>query len=135
MNFRTARFPSDVLSVGRLRKLFPDNFDRAGPLTDGYGDFFYPQAAGKPEHLERLNDLISAERVVADGAYYRGCESVPDEILGDEDRWCIDKARRELEDFYQYFRLADGPEAARLLILQVEDEGAAQARQAQGRTR
>ena len=135
IDFRTASFPSDVLSVKRFRTLFPDAFDLPGMLTDGYGSFFLPVDAEQPEHLVQLTRLISSERVAAAGAFHRTYGHPPDAQLTEEELWCIDTAKKELEGLYQFFKLADSPETARLLIQQVEEEGERQAHQAMGRPR
>jgi hypothetical protein len=61
IDLRSAAFPSDALSVKRLRRLFLETFED-GALPDGYGHFFFPAATEKPDHLMRLTELISAAR-------------------------------------------------------------------------
>jgi hypothetical protein len=142
MDFRSAEFPSDALSVKRLRKIFPENFDTPGVVMDGYAnnDFFFPTAAEKPEHLHRLTNLICAERTVASAAFYacyaRENEGDHSDQFNDDEHLAIDVAEEKLEREYQYFKLADSPETARLLIRQVEEAGERDARrqaQAKGR--
>jgi len=137
MNFRIADFPSDALSVKRLRAAFPNHFDCPDLLIEGYtnNDFFWPSGDSEPEHLVRLTRMICAERTVASGAFYREYLHRDPELLNEEELEVIAEDRRRLEDNYQFFKLADSPETARLLIQHVEAEGRNQAlkRQAKGR--
>jgi hypothetical protein len=135
IDFRTISFPSDALSVKRLRALFPDNFDKPGMLRDGFGDFFFPSGVEEPEHLMELTRLISEERITAAGAFHAMYDHPPDAKLDAEELECIDDAKKKLVGLYQFFKLADSPETARLLIRQVEEEGERQARQAMDRPR
>ena len=136
MDFRIASFPSDALSVKRLRAIFPQHFDGHGLIVDGYAnnDFFFPFGAEQPTHLVRLTEMICDERVVAAGAFY--------ETLGDkelavnvEEREAIDESKTRLEQNLQFFKLADSPETARLLIRQIEEQGEQQARAARSASR
>lgn len=138
IDFRSAEFPSDALSVKRLRHLFPAGFDNEDqrPLGDICATFFYPLGADRPEHLVRLGDLITNERIVAFGALLRAL--YPDSRVrpfDKEDHQAVALAKRRLEESYQYFKLADSPESARLLIQQVEDQGTQQARRFNNRSR
>lgn len=127
-------FPSDVLSVKRLRTIFPEQFEE-GSLTNGFGHFFYPRDIEEPAHLVHLNELLSAERTLAEYAFYHALEAYPDEILDEECHWCAAEARKELDHFYQEFKLADSPETARLLIRQIEEQGAQQGERIKSRSR
>lgn len=129
MDFRSASFPSDALSVARLRKVFPQHFDGSDTIADGYSnnDFFFPESTEQPHHLMRLTQLICDERVVASGGYYRSFKDKYPEVYEHDDVECIEHSKRRLEDNYQFFKLADSPETARLLIQQVEEEGEQQA--------
>jgi hypothetical protein len=134
IDFGVVEFPSDSLSVKRLRQIFPELFEE-GLLKDGYGRFFFPLDHENPPHLVRLHDLLSAERVLADYAFYNAITPYPSETLDEECHWCADEARKELEQLYQDFKLADSPETARLLIRHVEEQGAQQGKQAKSRAR
>jgi hypothetical protein len=118
-------FPSDALSMKRLRQSFPKLFDE-GSLQDGYGLFFYPLGPDEPAHLVRLADLLSAERAVAEYAFYNAFDPYPSETLDDDDREGWAYLREELEQLYVDFKLADSPETARLLIRHIEEQGAQQ---------
>lgn len=136
MDFRAASFPSDTLSVNNLRRLFPDRLDRPGVLRDGYVDydFFYPSPhPSNPEPMVRLATLLDDERIVASGAFYRQYSSRDPSILDAEELEVMADAERQLAEGYQYFKLADGPETARLLIERVRTEGGEQARLRQSR--
>jgi hypothetical protein len=134
IDFADVEFPSDVLSFKRLRTIFPALFDQ-GRLKDGFGHFFYPMGTEKPGHLVQLNDLLSAERMVAEYAFLRAIETSPNELLDAECHECADIARKELETFYQVFKLADSPETARLLIRHVAEQGEQQGVRAKSRIR
>lgn len=137
MNFRIADFPSDALSIKRFRKIFPQHFDGPDRIADGYSNnnFFFPSDTEKPEHLMWLTELICAERTVAAGAFYRICMKFDPSYQGvliDEDEAVLAENKERLEKHYQRLKLADSPEAARLLIRQVESEGENQARRLLG---
>lgn len=125
MDFRSASFPSDALSIKRFRVLFPSHFDCPESIADGYSknDFFLPQNACEPAHLVQLTDLICDERIIASGAFNECYVDRYPDLLLEVDREIIAEAKQRLEDNYQFFKLADSPETARLLIRQVEDEG------------
>jgi hypothetical protein len=136
IRFSLIGFPSDALSVKRLRAVFPDQFDTGeGSLTDGYDNMFFPIDHEQPPQLVQLAEMISHERTLAEYGFYRAIETRPGEHLDEECRWCASVSRRELERSYQQFKLADSPEAARLLIRQVEDQGHQQAEQVKSRSR
>lgn len=120
-------FPSDSLSIKRLRTIFPHMFDKQDSIEGGYTEckFFFPSGAEEPDHLMRLTELLCDERTIAGGAYWR--ESDPS-VLNDEDREIIKESVQRLEANYQTFKLADSPEAAAHLIRLVEEEGRQQAR-------
>ena len=61
-------FPSDSLSIKRLRTIHPESFDEGNHL-DGFGDYFFPMWAEKPAHLVHLTDMLSAERILAEYAF------------------------------------------------------------------
>lgn len=131
IDFGTCEFPSDSLSVKRLRTAFPELFEQ-GCLKDGFGHFFYPAGIAKPDHLVQLNTLLSAERTLVEYAFYRASEAFPGESLDEECHWCADQARRDLEQLYQQFKLADSLETARLLVQVVEEQGERQGKRVAG---
>jgi hypothetical protein len=131
-----ASFPSDSLSIKRLRALFPKEFDPPVRFDGSTGsDFFYPLDTEEPEQLVWLTEMLCDERIVAGSAYCKCFLDRHPELINDEDLVTIDHCRRRLEDNYQFFKLADSPETARLLIRQVEEEGEKQARSVQARGR
>jgi hypothetical protein len=129
-DFRRLEFPSDALSVKRFRRLFPAHFDCQDTISEAYtsNDFFYPADAGRPDHLVRLTEMIQAERIVAAGAYSE-CflDRFPD-LLDRGDYSTIRRAKEKLEEEYLFFKLADSPESARLLIRQIEEDAKSQVR-------
>jgi len=137
MDFRSAEFPSDALSIRRLRKLFPQNFDGHGRIADGYAnnDFFFPTDMEEPEHLLKLTQLICDERTVASAAYYKRYLDRHPELLNAEDLDHVDQSKGRLVEHYQLFKLADSPATARLLIQQVEEEGSKQAERERAQSR
>jgi hypothetical protein len=88
----------------------------------------------KPTQLVQLDDLLSAERIVAEYVFLRTLETYPNEILDAECHACVEAARKVLEPLYLEFRLADSPETARALILHVEEQAEQQAVRANSRT-
>ena len=134
IQFSDVKFPSDALSVKRLRTVFPDRFDTVkGNLTDGFENFFFPVDYESPTQLVKLAEMLSEERVLAEYAFYHAIESAPNEILDEECRWCEGEARKKLEKLYQEFKLADSPETARFLIQQIQEQGAQQGERTKGR--
>lgn len=129
MDFRIAEFPSDALSVRRLRKVFPNQFDGRGRIGDNYANnnFFLPVALEAPDHLVKLTQVICDERTIASGAFYERFLHQSPELLDKEDREQIERSKERLEEHYQFFRLANNPQSARFLIEQVELEGRVQA--------
>jgi hypothetical protein len=134
IDFGALDFPSDALSVKRLRHIFPELFEE-GSLTGGYGGFFFPLGHERPPYLVLLNNLLSAERTLADYAFYNALDPYPSETLDEECHWCAEKARSRLQQLYLDFKLADSPETARLLIRHVEEQGTEQAARIKDRTR
>jgi hypothetical protein len=122
IDFELVQFPSDSLSIKRLRTMFPGRFSE-GKLGNGFGHFFYPMDYERPPHLVRLNQLLSAERTMASYAFYMALENYPGEFLREEHDRSAATARREMEEYYQEFKLADSPAIAKLLIQHVEEEG------------
>jgi hypothetical protein len=121
-------FPSDALTIKRLRQSFPYFFD-VGMLSDGwnnYGSFFLPLGDENPRHLLQLNNLLSAERAVAEYAYLNALDPYPSETCDEEIHEYNVEARMHLAELYVDFRLADSPETARLLIRHIEEQGAQQ---------
>jgi len=131
IDLETIEYPSDTLSVKRLRQTFPAEFFDRGMISDGwnsYGSFFLPIDTDEPLHLVQLHNLLSAERAVAEYAYLNVLYPYPSETCDDEIREYDLEARKHLEELYVDFRLADSPETARLLIRHVEEQGAQQAK-------
>jgi len=125
----TIEFPSDALSVKRLRETFPPEFFDHGNISDGwnsYGSFFLPIGTNDPLHLVQLHNLLSAERAVAEYAYLNALDPYPSETCDEEIHEYDIEARMHLEELYVDFRLADSPETARLLIRHIEEQGAQQ---------
>ncbi len=131
MKFESAEFPSDALSVKRLRKIFPSHFDAGGQDLEPNAPFFSPLGADNPEHLVRLAGMISDERIVAVTAFFKEYERIhkADMITKDQYKTAA-LVKTDLENDYQYFKLADSPQTARMLIGLVELQGIEQARKA-----
>lgn len=128
-------FPSDYLSVKRLRTIFPKLFDDGSALSDGFSSFFEPSNDEFSTHLHRLNDLINYERTIADYAFYNSTDPYPSKTLDDRCKSEAEEAKQMLEPLYLEFRLADSPETARLLIRHIEEQGAKQGVQIKTRAR
>lgn len=123
LDCRKAKFPSDVLSIARLRILFPDRFDHPDTIADGFSinDFFLPYGVRSTGHLTQLNEMICDERVIAAAAFVRHHEGGLNG-LSPEEQESLSESKKRLEQNYQQFKLADSPSAARLLIQEVEQE-------------
>jgi hypothetical protein len=112
-------FPSDKLSMLDLRRLFPNEFDQPPSIT-----FF-----DKPDWPETLQDLLHAERCIAEYAFGHGdriwlgplAEGASDDEktlreIEEEKRLCT----QQLVKLYQKYGLASGPETANQLIRGIE---------------
>ncbi|HVX12748.1 MAG TPA: hypothetical protein VHC22_16320 [Pirellulales bacterium] len=137
IDFRAATFPSDALSIERLRTRFPKHFDVAGRIADGYAgnDFFVPVARDAPQHLHRLTEMICDERTVAAGAFYQSGAGQLAECINREDIECVNESKVRLLDNYLFFGLAADVEKAAALVRRVEREGQEQAHRRQSRSR
>ncbi len=131
IDLEVIEFPSDALSVKRLRETFPAEFFDRGFISDGwncFGSFFLPLGDENPLHLVQLHNLLSAERAVAEYAYLNFLYPYPSETCDDEIHEYDVEARKHLEELYVDFRLADSPETARFLIRHIEEQGVQQAK-------
>lgn len=129
-----ASFPSDQLSIERLRRAFPESFDADDTIIDGYSqcNFFYPAGLEDPPHLVRLDHMLSDERMVAHGA----CVTAQDaSSLAEQEGEFVAESAKRLVDHYLYFGLADNPHRANTLVRQVEEQGQLQARGRSSRQR
>lgn len=127
-------FPSDALTIGKLRRLHAKDFDVASAESE-YVDFFSPGddhpagyvALGAMLHAERKLAEISFidTRVAMSGGELLDSLSVRLKEESDEER----KAYTDtLVKAYQEFGLAPGPKAAQEVIREFCDQAAAQAR-------
>lgn len=126
-------FPSDSLSVKRLRLVFPSLFDNGSALSNGVSAFFSPEPGAK--HLQDLNDIINYERTVAEFGFYDEVDPFPSDTLDERCKQVRDEARDGLEMLYLQFKLADSPESARFLISHVEEQARQQAAKTKGHLR
>jgi hypothetical protein len=125
-NCTKVQFPTDRLTVGDLRRLFPEHFDSETP------DYvvFFPLEGEPPKGSVAFSDMLHHERRLAQIAFEDAliaAKGVADTPVAQ--RW-LEEERREktaiLESAYQQFGLASGPEAARLMIRQFFQDAAAQ---------
>lgn len=108
-------FPSDALTVGRLRALFPTQFDESLDHPEAYTLFF---TADPDDVINRsaaeLVELLNAERVLAVAAF--------DERLGHP--WDADAdlpgRRTALAGLYVHFGVAANAQEAATCVLGVE---------------
>jgi hypothetical protein len=127
-------FPSDALSIQRLRVIAPGDFDVVtDPEPIEIANLFFGRSYWSEEGwLHDLNELLGFERVVAQEVFHRTRgDHVP---FGEDDetreiirRRYLEPARPALEQLYLRFRLADSPETARYLVVLIEQQAAAQA--------
>ena len=102
------------------RTVFPELFDNGARYSAGFSSFFEPSNDEFSTHLNRLNDLISNERTIADSTFYNAIDPYPSKTLDDRCKAEAQEAKQLLEPLYLEFRLADSPESARLLIQHIE---------------
>jgi hypothetical protein len=110
-------------------------FDDGSSLSSGVSTFFEPSNDKYSSPLAQLNDLINYERTVADYAFYNFIDPYPSPTLDEGCHLETKEAKQKLASLYLEFRLADSPEAARLLIQHLEEQGAQQGKQIKGRVR
>lgn len=142
--FADIDFPSDALSLKRLRTVFPDKFDD-GKLLDGFCLFFDPDTVAdtRDTHIRpqmtRLNEMISSERTLFSYAVHDAIDPFPVPDLGlernEEYAWNYATAKSVLEASYQEFRLADSPATARFMIDNLEHTARQMAEHARSRKR
>jgi hypothetical protein len=116
LDFRDVKFPSDVLTVGAVRKrhwmLFDDGF---GEGDEAQPRFFLDGERGGHSG-DVLGHLLFSERAVATCTYA--------DAAGVRRPHCdFDGHRQELQKLYQRYGLAAGRAEARLLVREVEEEG------------
>ena len=131
IDYASISFPSDNLTVGKLRKLYPDQFDVEGT---GIRDFFSINAGIQTGKIGEgwLWTMLSAERYLARHAY--------EDALGKT--WtCVtelgdtrDESALGLAKYYIHFGLASGPKHAEQLIRDFEAQAASQAKPPHGRS-
>jgi len=113
------------VTVGKLRRLFPDLFDVEGA---GHREFFSANAYGRHNRSEEewLAAMLSAERYLARHAFELACGKTSTCLtrLGDT----RDESAAELGKYYIHFGLASGPQHADQLIRAFETQAAAQGR-------
>jgi hypothetical protein len=132
--------PSDSISIGHLRRLFPDQFN--GPYADAKDsgpvvNFFSP--VGPIKEAVDFFEMLASERVLAwSNFYFSQCAANSISIEPDAYQNLMEErehAASMLEQYYQQFGLADGPETARLLIRSIQQNATEQATQrSQGRS-
>lgn len=116
LDFRNIRFPSDGITVRRLRELHPDLFDHGYHAGGGAQPVYLlrPEEAG---HVtDRLGNLLFIERFVVASAYAAAERIDPPE--GEPDALI-----EELSNLYLRYGLASGPQHAAQLIRDLETAG------------
>jgi hypothetical protein len=120
IDYTSIAFPSDSLTFGKLRKLYPEHFDVEG---DGVSEFFEGNVSGQGKQI-RLVDMITAERYLARHAFEEasGKKWTCLTELGDT----RDQSAEELGKRYIHFGLATDLQHADQLIRAFEAQAAAQ---------
>jgi hypothetical protein len=122
IDYTSISFPSDMVSIGTLRKVYPDIFD----VDDNdVRAFFARQRSGKPKETI-LADMLGEEHDLARHAF----ESALGKKYTVLTEWndTRDEAAEQLAKYYLHFGLASGREQAEQLIQAFEAQAAAQAR-------
>jgi len=129
VDYTSIAFPSDNLTVGKLRKLHPDLFDVEG---SGHREFFSANAWGKKSqpNEEWLAAMLSAERYLARHAFELACGKTSTCLtqLGDT----RDESAVDLGKYYVHFGLSSGQQHADQLIRAFEAQAAAQGKPPEG---
>jgi hypothetical protein len=129
VDYTSIAFPSDNLTVGKLRKLYPDLFDVEGA---GHREFFSANAWGKHSRPEEewLAAMLSGERYLARHAF---------EVAFGNTWTCLtqlgdtrDESAVELGKYYIHFGLASGPQHADQLVRAFEAQAASQGKPPEG---
>ena len=118
----TLDFPSDRLTLGTLRRRFPQSFDEADSHDLSSVPFIDDNDSRNPsERLrQRLYELLDGDRQVALNALVQAEGSTrPDWMYTPEEE------RERLIQLYQEFGLAEGPEHAKQLVRGLESAAAA----------
>lgn len=120
-------FPSDGLTIGKLRHLHPGDFDH---MDSDYVAFF-PPGGQPPTGNIAMGDMLHNERRLAQIAFESTLIGLSGELedpeleneINEERRKCTD----DLIEAYQRFGIATGPESSRELIRRFCDLAAEQA--------
>src|ERR1700733_9570644 len=98
INYCEIQFPSDSLTIKTLRRLSPENFD-SEPLQCGN---LLRDQVGKPNPWVDVVNLIQAERVVAEAAFFKAARVECSEGYMEDARGYRDDVVR----LYSYFGIA-----------------------------
>ena len=112
-------FPSDDLSFGRLRSVFPDLFD-----TDVKVTFFSLSESSSDYHSVQLTNLLEGEREIATMAF---SEAVG-QTWRDPDGFSRNEIKKFLTEDYIRYGVARGKQHAAQLIREIESEAIKQAK-------
>jgi hypothetical protein len=131
IDYTSIAFPSDSLTVGKLRKLYPERFDVEGA---GIRHFFAANAGKNTDDSNEsmLADMLTGERYLARHAYEQALGKTWTCLteLGDT----REESAEELSERYIHFGLASGPQHAEQLIRSFEAQAVAQAKPGQGQS-
>jgi hypothetical protein len=125
VDYTSLSFPSDNLTVAKLRNLYPHRFDVEGFAVNEF--FAANEGRNTGDRTEGwVSSMLTAERYLARHAF--------EDALGKT--WtCLtelgdtrDQSAKELAEMYIFFGLATGPQHADQLIRGFEAKAAAQAK-------
>jgi hypothetical protein len=124
IDFRRIAFPSDGLTVGVLRRLFPKQFD-SEPDTSFFSGSPFRSAHGLEHAEDAVGGMLYMERQLALSAFSLTVgDPHPKRSLAPEDR---DDYAAELGQLYVRYGIAPGNAAAQQLIRSIESQAIAQA--------
>ncbi len=118
LDFRRLSFPSDGLTLGVLRTMHSDLFDKGFAYAESAAQPQFFIASDKAGHAgDVLGNMLFIERLIATAAFAsaRGI---------DGPRADVADYKEELASLYQRYSLAKGEHHAALLIRDIERQGA-----------
>lgn len=117
LDFSGIPFPSDVLTVGAIRRKNSHLFDHGfRPGSAAQPEYFFQ--SDQPGHAEEdLGNLLFAERLIATESYLiaSGFAGVPE--------WEVDPIKVDLVQSYVEYGLANGSHEAAEMIREIERQG------------
>jgi hypothetical protein len=127
IKFAQIKFPSDQLTIGELRRLFPRSFDESTWKQGEYTDTVNSRPYGRQGLEGDLGMLIDYERVLASVAFKQAVGESETTLLPLERRLSFKELTERLANFYVEIGLSSGMQHARQLVREITKQAKSQA--------